>query len=400
MRTIDPVPARHTGRVLFVTAGDPSDPDSYSSLPFGLHGALVRAGVQVDVLRLRLPSPVDRALPYLLWPPELRTHGARDAREAWWLARQRVPHGSARMQLIAAVTARTARRRARGGIGVIQHGTEVDLGSLGVPLVTYEDSTVVGALRVREHYAHLQRATQQSLDAAVARSARVYARATACCFVSHWAARSAVEDYGVPAARVRVVGQGRNREPLTSLSRDWRRPTFLWVGKEWERKGGERTLRAFVELRHQVPSASLHLVGRHPPVDVAGVVGHGLLDVRSPQAQRHLDELFSGATCFVMPSAHEPAGTVFVEAAAGGVGSIAGTSGGSATMVGDGGILVPDGDDHALLQAMRRFCDPTTAEALGAAARQRADLLTWDAVACRLLQALHPGSATIPADLL
>lgn len=98
--------------------------------------------------------------------------------------------------------------------------------------------------------------------------------------------------------------------------------------------------------------------------------------------------LLGRATCFVMPSLIEPYGMAYVEAAANGIASIATSVGGTEESVGPGGILVDPHDGVALIDAMRRMCDPEQAASLGARAKDHAGLLTWDAVAQRILRAL------------
>ncbi len=134
-------------------------------------------------------------------------------------------------------------------------------------------------------------------------------------------------------------------------------------------------------------------MGGHPAVQQAGITGHGLLDPADSASPARLRELYRGATCFVMPSLHEPAGIAFIEAASVGIGSIAPTSGGAATVVGAGGIMVDPCDSAAITAAMLRFCDPAEAQRLGALARERAKELTWERVTARLVAALTGSGA-------
>ena len=113
-----------------------------------------------------------------------------------------------------------------------------------------------------------------------------------------------------------------------------------------------------------------------------------MLAVQQPADRALMESLFASATCFVLPSFVEPFGIVYVEAAAGGVPSIAGSIGGTADSVGDGGILVDPYDDDALFEAMRRVCDPDVARALGDAALARSARLTWQAHGQRVLRSL------------
>lgn len=233
----------------------------------------------------------------------------------------------------------------------------------------------------------LPEVTARQLHAAADAQLALHRRAVATCAVSHWTARSLVHDHGLPADRVHVVGCGRNVDVTPPPQRDWSTPRLLFVGNDWRRKNGDAVVRCFTRLRQEHPTARLDVAGQHPPLDVPGVIGHGPLRFDQPGSAARLAALFRTATCFVMPSVLEPFGIVYVEAAAAGVPSIAGTSGGTTTSVGDGGILVPPTDDRALLDAMRRVCQPAVAGDLGARAQRRSAAFTWRLVAERLLRA-------------
>jgi glycosyltransferase involved in cell wall biosynthesis len=250
--------------------------------------------------------------------------------------------------------------------------------------VTHDDMTVVQMARAGYPISALSpRQVQGRID----RQRLAYEQAVACCAVTRWAARSIVEDYGIPASKVHVVGGGRNHEPR-AVERDWSVPRYLFVGKDWERKNGDAVLRAFARLRREVPEATLDVVGNHPPITTEGVTTHGALNISLAAERALLDGLFERATCLVLPSRHEPSGIVFSEANAAGVPSIGSTEGGSAELIGDAGRIVHPDDDDGLLAAMRELTDPATAQRLGRNARRRSRLFTWEAVAERLLRAL------------
>jgi len=280
--------------------------------------------------------------------------------------------------------------------GLIQIGTGYSV-TTAVPLVTFEDMTVVQARQA--DYAAWRTMPTRAVDARIARQRHAYQRAHACCATTHWAAGSIISDYGIPPEKVHVVGVARNFEPDgAKFKRDWTRPRFLFVGREWERKNGPRVLATFARLRDYAPDARLDVVGAHPPLRADGIVGHGLLRLDDDLDRSRLAELFASATCFVMPSLHEPAGLAYVEAAAWGIPSIVTSKGGAAELVGDGGIVVDPLDDDRLLGAMRDLCDPATAARLGGLAQQRAPLFTSRMMAGRLLRALDLPS--IPTEEL
>ena len=119
------------------------------------------------------------------------------------------------------------------------------------------------------------------------------------------------------------------------------------------------------------------------------MTGHGPLALDRPDEAARVSALFGAATCFVMPSEVEPFGLAYIEAAVAGVPSIATSVGGAGTIVAEGtGLLVPPGDEEALLAAMRTLADPAVARRMGAAARERSRLFDWELVAARLLRAL------------
>ena len=265
------------------------------------------------------------------------------------------------------------------------------------PRVVYDDMTVPQVTQ----FPYRNWSALSTVD--VARRARmqerVYRSADMCCMTSSWAARSAVDDLGVPDERVRVVAAGTHEEARV-VDREWSRPRYLFVGFDFERKNGTRVLRAFAEVRRRHPNATLDLVGGHPEVSDPGVTGHGILRRDHPDERARMRALFEQATCFVMPSLFEPAGVVFTEAAAAGLPSIAGTNGGSRDFVGPAGVMVDPQDDGAITAAMMDLADPEEAKRLGALAADRTALFSWPSVAGRLLRGLGLGQAPGLADFL
>jgi glycosyltransferase involved in cell wall biosynthesis len=110
---------------------------------------------------------------------------------------------------------------------------------------------------------------------AVERERQGYHSAAGVVVHSHWAARSVVEDYGVPVERVHVITPGANLD-AASYARWEKRETegwgsratpaedpvrFVFVGKEWKRKGLDRLLRGLALARRQGCHATLRVIG-------------------------------------------------------------------------------------------------------------------------------------------
>jgi glycosyltransferase involved in cell wall biosynthesis len=284
-----------------------------------------------------------------------------------------------------AILARRLRRR-QPIDRVIQFGSEYRLPA-ETDYVTLDDATIVQLWRAYP-YEWMGIVAESSLRRMIARQREIFRKARACCVLNRWAAQSIVEDYGVPASRVHVVGTGPNRT-IEAADRDWAVPRFLFVGKDFRRKNGERVLEAFARVRDCHPDATLDLVGSHPSLSLGGVTPHGMLRPDRPDEVAKLNALFARATCLVMPSLLEPTGNVHAEALAAGIGSIGTTSGGVSTIIGDAGVTVSPHDTDELVAQMLAFCDPERAREFGRRARARAPLFTWTAVAQRVIRALE-----------
>jgi glycosyltransferase involved in cell wall biosynthesis len=361
--------------------GDPSQKATWSGIPSGLIGGLETAGVEAVPIGIE-PPPLLAAGTNAVAAAYLRP--GRNLRAAVQNALQ-AARASASLATVTSWAAPGALRRAGKLDGVIQIGTGYTL-SCEAPVVTYEDMTIP---QTRTHpYAGWDLLTRRSFDSRMARQRHAYEMAAGCCLTSPWAAESVIRDYGIAAEKVHVVGIGCNHV-APAIEREWEAPRFLFVGLDWERKNGPGLLRAFARLREQMPTARLDLVGGHPPVDQAGVSGHGVLRLDLPEQHDRLERLFAAATCFVMPSRSEASAIAYVEAATAGLPSIGTSAGGSDYLIGEGGLVVDPADEDALLEAMRRLADPETAAAMGAVAKERSRLFSWDAVAARILGTLE-----------
>jgi len=369
-------------RIGLAFPGDPLDAATWSGTPAGLARGLANAGVDVVALRAAPPAPVEEAARTLAAGLRLHRAAGGGVRSSVRRARAIARIGPELARIYAWAAAR-ALRHAGPLDGVVQIGAGYVLPD-AAPVITFEDLTIVQALECG--YPDWNALSRRARASRIETQRRAYERATACCGTTSWAADSVIDDYGIPPAKVYAVGVGRNHT-APPVRRDWSTPRFLFIGKEWERKNGPGVLRAFVRLRRRFPDARLDVVGDHPPIDLAGVTGHGPLRLGVPAERRRVERLLQQATCFVMPSHYEPSALAYVEAGAAGVPSIASAVGGSAQLVGDGGVVVEPGDDEALLAAMEALTDAAVAARLGALAERRSRLFTWDAVAERILRA-------------
>jgi glycosyltransferase involved in cell wall biosynthesis len=367
------------------TIGDPDDPTVSSGWPTSLLAALRE--VAGDVIAIS-DAPDRRSARMALGTGALL--GWRPSRlEDFRACKIKLHNVGQSSAPYAAARARSARIRLADKPldGFIQNGADYR-NPTEHPMVTFQDSTFTQAVGAYP-WAHLRGLSQRNIDGFAQRQREAYESAVACCAGTHWVADSIISDYGIPASKVQVVGLGANHQVigLEAREREWSRPRFLFVGVDWERKNGHAVLDAFAKVRDQHSDATLDLVGGHPRVALEGVTGHGPLAMDDAASRNQLAELYGRATAFVMPSLHEPSGTVIIEAAAAGIPSIGSSNGGAETCIGDGGYVVDPTEPQEILDAMLKLCNPDTAQRLGELAREHAKLFTWRKVAERLVRA-------------
>lgn len=163
---------------------------------------------------------------------------------------------------------------------------------------------------------------------------------------TRWCAESLVEDYGADPSRIRVAPAGIDTAAWSPGPPRVRAglPTLLFVGDDFERKGGPFLLDVF--RNHIHPRARLKVVSRHPSLrDPARALPEGVEVVSDlgPGRRDALLEEFRSADLFVFPTRKEHMGLVLTEAAAAGLPIIATGVGGTGEVVrnGENGCLMP-----------------------------------------------------------
>lgn len=195
-------------------------------------------------------------------------------------------------------------------------------------------------------------------------------------------------NYEIDPKKLVIIGTGRpSFPPLDKMARIEKtpEPSFLFVGKDFKRKGGEVLLDAFQRVRQSCPEARLHIVGprslgRDLPENVSF---HGMISDRNL-----LQKLFLQSHVFVLPTLHDSFGLVFLEAMHFNLPCI-GTDIFAVPEIishGETGLIVPPGDVTALAEAMVKLAeDMTAARQMGERGHLRAEAkFNWKTVADRI----------------
>mgnify|MGYP000057511076 CR=1 FL=1 len=165
---------------------------------------------------------------------------------------------------------------------------------------------------------------------------------------------------------------------------------LLWVGADYERKGGDDVIKAFKMLHQRDPEYKLTMVGidREFP-QIPGVTVYPFLH---GDDLSKLDELYRKASVFVMPSYKENLGLVYLEAMARKTPVVVTTRGGFAEVIrrtGAGEIVVP-GNVEAICEAIEKIHRPEEFERYAERAYHFvANNATWDIVTKNIVDAIN-----------
>jgi alpha-maltose-1-phosphate synthase len=372
-------------RIVCVAPGRPFAPDTWSGTSLRLLAALDDEGVLAGAVSGR-PGGLSTLEKAASFSP---------ARARW---RQRYNTGTSPLSpllraAMSALATRRARRAASGADVLLQltgwYGPDRLGGASATLHCAYHDGNLAAFLRRPDLV--LDRRSR-SVRRALEYERRLAERTDVIFPMSEWLGRSFVEDYGQPKEKVVAVGAGPGFDALPGpVQREFERPRLLFVGKDFQRKGGPQLLQAFRHLRAVRTDAELWIAGplRAPP-EQPGVVFLGRLDRSTPDGAAALDRAFRTATALAMPSLYEPFGLVFLEAMAYRLPCLAADSCAMPEIVEDGvsGYVVAPHDAERLAERLLDLTDSERARAMGEAGYRRfVERYTWAAVARRIADA-------------
>lgn len=266
-----------------------------------------------------------------------------------------------------------------------------------IPIVYLSDATF--RLMV-DYYPDFTGLSPHYREAADAMERAAIRRAALLIYPTHWAAESAIRDYGADERKILIAPLGANfldedisspeRGPEDGICR------LLFVGVEWPRKGGAIALNVQRLLLERGIAAELTIVGTRPPepIDLPGVHCIPFLDKSRPEDRERFRELYQTAHFFLLPTRSECFGIVFCEAAAYSLPVVTTRTGGVPEVVRDGenGFTFPSEDDGRMYAARiaEIWADGERYRSLRASSRAAFETrLNWDAWARTVLPVME-----------
>lgn len=228
--------------------------------------------------------------------------------------------------------------------------TEVAFLETNIPIILIEDATYDLLIDYHQEFSNL---SQQAISELQIIESLALKRASLVVFSSEWAARSSIEHYQVDKQKVHIIPFGANFEyppakeqALGKKKSD--RCRMLFVGNNWERKGGSIAFETLLALEDMHIQSELIICGCTP----RGNISHERMTVipfldKTDEIQRmKLEQLYMMADFFLLPTRNDCTPIVFCEANAFGLPVITTDTGGIAGIIkqGENGFMLPYND--------------------------------------------------------
>jgi glycosyltransferase involved in cell wall biosynthesis len=311
-------------RIEFVDIEDPEDVTTWSGIPYFILRELRRRGVEVEVI-----APLKRSFKYLF---TLHKFISKLTRSSVQINRRPIALRSFAAQV---------ERRIRG------KKFDAIFSTSSIPISYLKSGTTVlywtdAVTEAMEDYYAGSFANMSARELRIAHNQEQAAldRASFAVYASSWAAGAVDKSYKTSSDKVQVIEFGANLPTEHDLSdiaafnkqRLQSQCVLLFIGVDWERKGGAVAFEAAELLNKQGIKTVLRVVGGKGP-DSPFVENLGFINKNTSEGQSQIKKLLTTSTFFILPTRAEAAGIVFCEAAAFGLPTLATRTGGVQTYV-------------------------------------------------------------------
>ncbi len=317
-------------RIAYTTTFDARDVHNWSGTPFYMSKAFQENGIDVEYI-----DSLKRNLPRFFKLKQFWKKHICDQRE------------SPRFNIHAAksYSAQVAKQLENKSIDAIVSPLVNPVAYLETkkPIVLWTDALYAALIGF---YSPFSKHSANSLGEGNIVTAECLSRTSLAIFCSEWAAKSAIEIYGVQKEKVKIVPFGANIDTFPDLAaireivkkRAHDKIKLLFLAKSWERKGGDVVLAVTRALHAAGHRVELTIVGYTPPAheNIPDYVKClGFVSKHTPQGKETIRQLLTDTHFLFVPSRAEAYGIVFCEANAFGVPCLTTYVGGISSVVKD-----------------------------------------------------------------
>jgi glycosyltransferase involved in cell wall biosynthesis len=206
-----------------------------------------------------------------------------------------------------------------------------------IPVIYMTDATFQ---QLQGYYPYFSNLSTYNIRQGIELDKKAFQKVAHCMLASDWNKNSAINDYGINAEKISVAPCGANIDivPAPEDLQPYTTGPFrlLFLGVEWDRKGGDIALETFRLLQRKGMNVLLHIIGCVPPYDLSqerDITIIPFLDKNKVEDFQQLHKIFLETTILFLPTRAECAGVVFSEASAYGIPSVTTDTGGVITYI-------------------------------------------------------------------
>ncbi len=325
-------------KIGLLTALDPLDKTSWSGIYYKIYDTLKNEGFEVEILG---PYPKNKNAERIIYIIEVFLK--------LFTKKRYYHHGTIVNSLFRGFY--FSKRIKKSNCDVVlglTSATEFAFLKTNKPLIYFTDSSFG---QISNYYSTFSDVSMLSISEANFLEKRTCKKVKYVIYPSLWAKSYCIENYQVKADKVKVYKMGSNIDyPITlnefkSINKSCIH--FLFLGVDWERKGGELVVKAVKNIKKLGYNVKLTICGCSPQIQEDFVEIIPFLNKNVIDDYKKLQNLLIESHFLFLPTQAECYGIVFAEAAAYGLPSIAMNTGGVSSVVKDGesGFLLPENSD-------------------------------------------------------
>jgi glycosyltransferase involved in cell wall biosynthesis len=212
------------------------------------------------------------------------------------------------------------------------------------PIVFWTDATFNGMINFYPGYSNL---TSEIMKNGAALEQAALSNCSLAIYSSDWAAKTAIENYDVDPSKVKVVPFGANLDGERTLDmvksslklKSTSICKLLFLGVEWDRKGGETAVAVTNILNKMGLPTELFVAGCTPQLEESvskNIRKLGYISKSTSSGMKVIHDLLATSHFLILPTKADCAPMVFAEASSMGLPVITSNVGGISTQIKDG----------------------------------------------------------------
>ncbi|MCS2221615.1 glycosyltransferase family 4 protein [Bacteroides fragilis] len=172
-------------------------------------------------------------------------------------------------------------------------------------------------------------------------------KATRLVYSSEWARNSAILDYRANPNKINVIEFGANiyKAPEFHLKKMIQSCNLIFIGREWDRKGGWKLLDIYHIIKSHCIPCTLTIIGSYPKTNIndQNITIYPYIDKSTEEGMTLFQQLLQQSHLLIAPALFECFGILYCEAAAYGIPVLTSNVGGVSQVIREGknGFLFP-----------------------------------------------------------